>query len=172
MKIVLGAGKLLGAAERALSSTGSALSGVALVISMLLVVMGVIARYVLHVAAYFADEYAGYMLVLLTFLGLAYTLRTEGHIYVDSVIRLLPRKIRAWLEVVNCALALAATVLLITQTGEVAADTYRRGTVAATVLATPVFPLQALMPLGLSLLAVSLMTRIYIKIKTVVQGQS
>ena len=142
--------------DRVLSSTAVALAGLGVIISIALVVIGVVGRYVLNLAILFIDEYTGYLLVLTTFLGLAYTLRTDGHIDVDLVVSRLPPRIKSGLRIATTAVALVLAVLLAIYTGDRTWSAYQMGSIATTPLETPLFAPQMVIPIGFAILAVSL----------------
>ncbi|MBE0556342.1 MAG: TRAP transporter small permease subunit, partial [Proteobacteria bacterium] len=50
---------------------------------MMLVVVDVFMRYVMNRPLMVSDEFSAYMLVALSFLGLAYTWREKGHVRVE-----------------------------------------------------------------------------------------
>ena len=54
----------------------------------------------------FVEEWVGYLLVFMTYFACAYALRSGGHISVDVVIRLLPKRVRLWMAVFTSLLAL------------------------------------------------------------------
>ena len=85
---------------------GAAMGVVSLIIMMLMITLGVILRYFFNNPLTFVDEYGGYLLVVMVYMGLAYTMRAEAHINVDFVIRRLPRRARGSLEVVGGLLGL------------------------------------------------------------------
>ena len=142
--------------DRVLSSTAVALAGLGVIISIALVVIGVIGRYILNLAILFIDEYTGYLLVLTTFLGLAYTLRTDGHIDVDLVVSRLPPRIKTGLRIATTAVALVLAILLALYTGDRTWSAYKMGSIATTPLETPLFAPQMVIPIGFAILAVSL----------------
>jgi len=144
--------------DRIGSSIAATLAGLGIIISIVLVVIGVIGRYLLNLAILFIDEYTGYLLVLTTFLGLAYTLRTDGHIEVDLVVRVFPPRIKSGFRIVTTSLALALTLLLTIYTGDKTWSAYRIGSIATSPLETPLFVPQLVIPIGFGLLAVSLFT--------------
>jgi TRAP-type C4-dicarboxylate transport system permease small subunit len=64
---------------------GGYLSGWLVPLMMMLVVVDVFMRYVMRKPLMVADEFSAYMLVALSFLGLAYTWREKGHVHVEDV---------------------------------------------------------------------------------------
>ena len=57
----------------------------------------------------FVEEWAGYLLVLMSFLGCAYALRQGAHVRVTVVSSRLPKKTRLWM---TCFTSMLALVLL------------------------------------------------------------
>ena len=83
--------RLVSVIER-IAYLGGYLSGWLVPIMMMLVVVDVFMRYVLHRPLMVSDEFSAYMLVALSFLGLAYTWRQGGHVRIEIVVsRLSPR---------------------------------------------------------------------------------
>lgn len=75
--------------------------GAALVpMMMLLVVVAVFMRYVLKNPPMVSDEFSAYMLVALSYLGLASTWRRGGHVRITLLVRMLPVKLAGWLRLV------------------------------------------------------------------------
>ena len=65
---------------------------------VLLVAVEVFMRYVLHNPAMVADEFSAYMLVGLSYLGLAYTWRQGGHVRITLLVSRLPVKMAGWIR--------------------------------------------------------------------------
>ena len=144
--------------EKKLSLFGGLLAGVALLLSMIMVIVGVVARYILNVAVIFVDEYTGYLLVIMTFMALGYTLRTEGHIRVDLLTRVLSEKTQLYLNLMACLITMALTVLLIVQTWHRAWSSYKLNSVSTSPLETPLFIPQVFIPVGFCFLLVALVS--------------
>ncbi len=157
--------------DRKLSSIAAAVAGLGVIISIALVVIGVIGRYILNLAIIFIDEYTGYLLVLTTFMGLAYTLRTDGHIDVDLVGRHLPPKIKSGLRIVTTLVALVLTILLTIYTGGKTWSAYQMGLTATSSLETPLFIPQLVIPIGFVLLALSLFTYLLKMVRALSTGK-
>ena len=56
------------------------MAGIMMVIALVLTVAEIITRACFSKTLYVTDEYSGYLMAMLTFCGLAYTLRERGHI--------------------------------------------------------------------------------------------
>ena len=63
-----------------ISGFGGWTAGIMMVLALLIVVAEIFTRSVFTKTLYISDEYAGYLMSMLTFFGLAYTLRERGHI--------------------------------------------------------------------------------------------
>jgi TRAP-type C4-dicarboxylate transport system permease small subunit len=74
------------------------LSGWLVPLMMVLVAVEVFMRYVLHNPAMVADEFSAYMLVALSYLGLAYTWRQGGHVRITLLVSRLPPKVASWIR--------------------------------------------------------------------------
>ncbi len=90
-----------------ITSRGLIVPAVVLLVAWVLVVaVFIIGRSLFNLNWTFIEEFTVYWLILSTFFGLAYTLRTGGHVKVDVVVRLLPSKVRSILVVITNFLAL------------------------------------------------------------------
>jgi TRAP-type C4-dicarboxylate transport system permease small subunit len=63
-----------------LSGIGGWAAGIMMTVALLISVAEIIYRSAFDSTLYIADEYTGYLMAMLTFMGLAYTLRERGHI--------------------------------------------------------------------------------------------
>lgn len=63
-----------------LSGLGGWTAGILMVLALLLSVAEIVIRSGFDRTLYITDEYTGYFMAMLTFMGLAYTLRERGHI--------------------------------------------------------------------------------------------
>jgi len=73
---------------------------------MMLVVVDVFMRYVMNRPLMVSDEFSAYMLVALSFLGLAYTWREKGHVRVEILVSRLPPRIYGWVRLLGLILTL------------------------------------------------------------------
>jgi len=63
-----------------MSGIGGWVAGILMTVALVISVGEIIFRSFLNSTLYVADEYTGYLMAMLTFAGLAYTLRERGHI--------------------------------------------------------------------------------------------
>lgn len=123
-----------------------------------------ISRYVFDSPWYFAEEYTGYLVVMLTFLPLAYTLRTKGHIAIDIVTNRLPEKTRARLEVVTTGLSLMVLIIMIWYALKLTIGSFQDNVLAPTVAMTPLWIPQMFVVVGLIIFVGELMFYMVAKI--------
>ncbi len=85
--------KLIQAIDRTSGFSGG-VAAVIVVAALFIAIAEIITRSVFGKTIYIADEYSGYLMAMLTFMGLAYTLRERGHIRVMVIIHFLQGKRR------------------------------------------------------------------------------
>ena len=100
----------------------------------------------------FAEELTGYCVVLLTFFGAALALRSGALFQVHFLFDNIPAGARSLATRLFVVVAFIICVVLIWKTGDLALSSLDRGKFAPTVLRTPLWIPQLLMPLGLSLI--------------------
>ncbi len=81
-----------------IADVGGYLSGWLVPLMMVLVVVEVFMRYVLHKPLLVADEFSAYLLVALSYLGLAYTWRQGGHVRITILVPRMPSRFASWVR--------------------------------------------------------------------------
>ena len=163
-----GAARVLTAAADRVAAVAGVISGAAVVAMTVLVTVEVLSRDLFGRSTLIADEMSGYLLVALTFLGLAPTLRGGGFIRIDTYRARLRGRGRLALELAIHLLALGYSVLLDWYLWRLALDAWRLGTTSIQVSRTPLWIPQACMAVGGLLLVFDLLARLVV----VVAGQS
>ena len=129
------------------------IAGIFIVVAMILIVAEIIWRTGLSSTLYIADEYAGYIMVMLTFCGLAYTLRERGHIRMMMLPRFIKGRAHIIFNMVCFAVGFVFCIALTWFTFVFFLDSYVSGTksmhVSETYLAIPQF----FMPFGAALMS-------------------
>jgi len=87
-----------------LAFLGGYLSGWLVPSMMMVVVADVFMRYVMRRPLMVADEFSAYMLVALSYLGLAYTWREGGHVRIEILVRRLSPRVYDWVRLVGLIL--------------------------------------------------------------------
>ncbi len=95
-----------------------------------------------------ADEYSGYMLALCLSWGMAYALLQRQHIRIDVLYRMAPLRVRAILDVTALVSMLALSLYFVQQGYGLLAESIELGSVANTVLRTPLWIPQSAWMLG------------------------
>jgi len=85
--------KLINAIDR-ISGFSGGVAAVVIAAALLIAVAEIVMRSFFGKTIYIADEYAGYLMSVLTFMGLAFTLRERGHIRVMLIIHFFKGKTR------------------------------------------------------------------------------
>ena len=83
---------------------GGYLSGWLVPVMMMLVVVDVFMRYVMHRPLMVSDEFSAYMLVALSFLGLAYTWREGGHVRIEVLVSRFRGRLYDWVRLIGLIL--------------------------------------------------------------------
>lgn len=83
-----------------IADMGGYLSGWLVPMMMILVAVEVFMRYVLLQPPMVADEFSAYMLVALSYLGLAYTWRQGGHVRITLLASWLPSRVSSWVRLI------------------------------------------------------------------------
>lgn len=126
----------------------------------LLIAAGVFARRVLGAPLLVVDEVSGYLLLAIVFLGLAYTMKAEGHIRSDILLAHVPPRARQRLETFATCLALGFTGVLLAGAWAIAAEYYTRGTLSFKYLQIPLWIPASLLVVGVALLLLQLALRL------------
>lgn len=71
---------------------------------MILVVAEVFMRYLIHRPLLIADEFSAYLLVVLSYLGLAYTWKQGGHVRITILVTHLPSRWASWIRLIGLVL--------------------------------------------------------------------
>lgn len=163
--------KRLGYIVEKLSDIFGHLSEWLLVLLMALVLVEVLFRYVVKQPLMIADEFGGYLLVAIIFLGGAYTWRQKGHIRVTALVERLPLKASKWLRLVTLVLALGASVMLSLASYNYLTFSFARGMKSPTWLHTPLQGPQMTLLIGFSLLSLLLIVEVVKAIMNIRAGR-
>jgi TRAP-type mannitol/chloroaromatic compound transport system permease small subunit len=127
-------------------------SGALFLLVALYLAADAVSRKFFHVSTAVSDEFGGYVLAVGAMWALAYTLRTGAHVRIDILLPHLPARLQILLNYLALAGMAAFSALLARQTWGLALESLATDARAMSFLRTPLFPPQALMAIGLSLL--------------------
>ncbi|WP_116472603.1 TRAP transporter small permease subunit [Zobellella maritima] len=105
------------------------------------------------------DEFVGYAVATLTFLGLGYSLERGSLIRVSVLLDKLPRRLHWLPELASTLLALFSFATLAWYWGHNVWRSYQRGTVSDTLAETPLWLPEGMVLLGMLLLCLTLLAR-------------
>lgn len=143
-----------------LSLAGGYLAGGVVFALTVLIAAGVFSRRVLAAPLLAVDELSGYGLLAVVFLGLAYTMRAEGHIRADVLLAHVPPRVRAGLDRLATVLALGFALALLGGAWAMVSEYYARGTLSFKYLQVPLWIPAVLLPAGTLLLLGQLLARL------------
>lgn len=149
--------------SQGIESTSSAVGNVARwgsLAMMILIAYDVFSRYLFNRPVLFSDEISAYLIVLICFLGAADALRENKHIIVDVITMRLRFKVRLWLSFVTSILSLVFLFIFTWQSIVMVYHSFVRGMVVPSILLTPLWIPQMLVPIGSILLCLQFLVEI------------
>lgn len=152
-------------------SWGAYISAGSVAVLFLLVMVEVTARNLFRWSTLLADEVSGYLLVVTFFLGLAYCLKTGGHIYVEMVVDRLGSRVRQVMRLIACAGGAAYTALVTWSSYNLAVDSYRLGATSYALSQSPIFLPQMIVPIGMGLLTLQLLLEALLAARALQRGR-
>ena len=132
---------------------------------MLLAIVGltmveVVSRYALHNPLILSDEFGGYALVAISFLGLAYCAREKGHIRITFIVERMSPLTAGRIRVVTLALALILVAVAAWVSWQFLGDSFTRNMRSNSLLSVPLKWPQMVMPVGFTLFALVLLAQL------------
>lgn len=140
--------------------TASAICEVIVAAMMLLITLEVISRSVFHHSFQVADELASYLLVGLTFLGVNVALRENALFRVEFLFDRLPGPLRAAVQLAFDILSLLVAAILEYQLVQLVLSSMSRGNRSMSILSTPLYIPQLIMPIGMAVMILMLLASI------------
>jgi len=152
-------------AIRQLTYITGLIAGFCLLAITLIVTMDVTLRYGFNAPTKWANEFSGYLAVLIIFLGIGYVLRENAHIRVDVFVRKLPRRVHDWLKVITSTAFLGYVIILFHLTWDVFVMNYMNKKTSFTAMDVVVWPVQIFIPAGLAIMGLLLIHHVFIEVK-------
>jgi len=132
---------------------------------MMMVVGDVVMRFLFNSPLNFADEYSGYLMAAIVFLGLGYTLRAGMHININLLPDALPRKAARRLDIVTSIVSLLYVLWFLAVACLFVLDSYLVKVTHTNVTRTPMYIPQMLLPIGLVFMAMQMVVEIIKKVR-------
>jgi len=152
-------GHIAGVIER-ITNLGGYIAGWLVFLLMLLVAFEVFMRYVLHQPPMVADEFGGYMLVALAYIGTAYTWKVKGHIRITVLLDRVPTSVSNWLRLAALVLAFIFFLALSQASYKYLAHSFKLKSASSSWLHFPLQGPQMTLLIGFSLLSLLLIVEI------------
>jgi TRAP-type C4-dicarboxylate transport system permease small subunit len=155
-----------------IADMGGYFSGWLVPAMMALMVVEVFMRYVLENPPMIADEFSAYLLVAISYLGLAYTWRQKGHVRITIFVSRFPAKFSSWLRLITLTLNFIF-LLALSQTGyKMIAYALQINLRSSTWLTFPLFWPQLTVFIGFVLLTLLLMVEVVRAIGKIRAGEN
>ncbi len=126
----------------------------------------VVMRYVFNSPTVWAQETCEYMMVFLTFIGLAETQKQKTHIRMDYLYTRFPESLQRWLKLFfDCLVAIFA-LLIFSSSFKMTLLALQYGSKSNSLMETPLFLMYAIIPVGMILLLMQCLIDIAKSIKS------
>ena len=146
--------------EQGLSRLSLIIGGAALIMMVSLIFVEVVSRYIFSHSLGVADEFGAYLLVALSFMGLAYVIKKDAHIKVQVITSRLPSRASDWLRMITLLVFLLFAVISTVLAYDFVVYNYVRDVRSFLTMRTPQWMPMAAMAVGFAMLSLSLMLRL------------
>ena len=144
---------------------------IGIVVMAAIVILEIVTRNLFNLSFMISDEIGGYIIVGITFLSLPVCQVNRAYHHVLFVQARLGPRTRAVSYLIFQLLSLGFCAVLIWQLTRLTLQSYQSGDVAPTILATPLWIPQAVMPLGCIALATTLLRAIRMSLRQMMGGR-
>lgn len=135
-----------------------------------MIVYEIIARGVFNSPTEWVTEISTYCIIIAGFLGMGVAYAGKKHIQVDIFIMHLSPKVRCWIELVTCVLALYYSYVFVVEGWGMTMLSIEFDNRAPTTLSTPLWIPQISMPAGLAILGLQILGTILHDIRKIKTG--
>jgi TRAP-type C4-dicarboxylate transport system permease small subunit len=136
------------------------ISMVALVLTAAVLTYAVVARYFFKSPTDWQDEASVFMLVGATFLTSGFVQALRGHVGIEAVAGILPRRVNAWRVAVVDIMSLAFCAFFCWKSWTLLADAVREGQTTTSTLSPPLWIPYGLMASGMTILVLQLAVQV------------
>ena len=148
-----------------LSLWGAYLSGIFLISLVILVMTEIIGRHFFDTSTMIADEYSGYIYLSAIFLGLAYTFEQNAHIRINILSEKISKKANRKIDIIAGMISILVLGFILYRTLLFTYDSYDMDMLSEAVSETPLYLTQIVMPVGILLFILSVLSFIIKKVK-------
>ncbi|MEM2958570.1 MAG: TRAP transporter small permease [Candidatus Jordarchaeaceae archaeon] len=146
-------------------------SGWVVILIILLTMVEVVTRYVFRQPLILCDEFGGYSLFTISFLGLSYCANENGHIRVTFIVERMPSKVGNWIRVGTLCLAVLYAGITSKVSWDFWVGSFHRNMKSNSWLMTPLKWPQMALPIGLTLFTVVLILQFVQTVGKVRRGE-
>ena len=132
-----------------------------LIALMLVVTYEVVARYVFNRPTIWAYEVSQFLLLLVSALGGAFTLKVGGHVNVDIVFGRLAPKTRAIISLITSLLVFLFLSVLLWQSWDLFFTSFGDREHSSSLFAPPIYPVKLVMVVGVFLILLQAIARFF-----------
>ena len=157
--------KLFNRACDGITMASADVSGALVLFMALAIGVDVFLRYVFNAPTIWINEASRYALLMVTFLGLAYTRKLDAHIRVDFITSRLPKRLQDWARVIDSVVFLVVVSILFYLTWGLFMGSVERGSTSTSLWDPLIAPWQFFTPLGLAIVGLLLICNIYTESK-------
>jgi TRAP-type C4-dicarboxylate transport system permease small subunit len=137
-----------------------------------LTMVEVVSRYAFRDPLILSDEFGGYALVAITFLGLAYCAQERGHIRITFLVERLRPLTAGRIRVVTAALGLLFVAVAAWVSWQFLGDSFARNMRSNSLLMVPLKWPQMAMPIGFTLFALILLGQLLTAVRDLRAGRT
>ena len=148
------------------------IAGSLAVIMMLALIREVVGRYFFNKPTDWAVDLNSYLLVIMVYLGAAYTTSIDGHVRADFLYGRIKGRAKAVLDVFIDIASIFYVSILLWEGGLLAWESFLFDEVSAGGVRWPLAPFQAMVPLGAALVIFLLLVRIARNVRRLASGAS
>lgn len=141
-----------------LSLWGAYLSSLILVSLVCLILTEIFIRHFFDLSTMIADEYSGYLYLASIFLGLAYTFNEKAHIRINIITSRLSKKANSFIDIIAGLITVVVLSFAFYRSILFAFDSYEFEMLSEAVSETPLYLTQIVMPIGLALFVLSVIS--------------
>lgn len=142
-----------------------------ILVAVLVMVEGVISRYVFNSPRQYVFELMVFILLALFMLGGAYTFHHGGHVRMDALYGRLSLRKRAILDLITCWLVFFVLGIILWIGAEKAAYSFRIWETSSTVWGPALFPVRVIVPLGAFLILLEWLARFVRDLSIAIRGK-
>ena len=151
---------VLGKAMRRLHEVLIFLSALALIAASLILCYSVAARYIWHMATYWQDEAAVFLLVGATFISAGFVQQQRGHIGIGAIVSILPAGVNRVRAILVDAATLAFCGFFALKSWRLFEEAWTDGQVTSSTWGPPLWIPYGIMAAGMSILCLQLLLQL------------